>query len=119
MGEVRDLDVLRPQRHVMRLAGQDIDVSFIPAGITFDIQAVVQKMTTLDQAKLSKGDNKELAKAFNLGVELCAVFCEHDHPDMTLEWFLSNTNVEQISELSQGIQKAYTHAYDGVDPSPN
>jgi hypothetical protein len=119
MAEIRDLDVLRPERHLMRLAGHEIDVSFVPAGITFDVQSVVLKMSELDQKKLAKADNDELAKAFALGVELCAVFVARDHPDLTLEWFLKETNVEQVSALSDGIRKAYTHAYDGVDSDPN
>ena len=119
MAELRDLDVLRPESHVMRLKGHDIDVSFVPSGITFDVQAVVMKMSKLDQKKIAKGDNDELAKAFALGVELCAVFCEHDYPDMTLDWFMANTSAEQVSELANGIRLAYTHAYDGVDSDPN
>ena len=105
MAEVRDLDALRPERRIVKLHGEEIDVSFVPTGITFDIDKVVLEMANLDQKK----------KAFNLGVKLCAVFCEHDHPEMTEEWFRKETTAIQVSGLGEEIRKALSQAYEGID----
>ena len=115
MAEVRDLDVMRPPARPFKLHGEVIDVSFIPSAITFDVQPIMIAMSKLDTKKLVK-DTNEQAKAFEISIQLCAVFCEHDHPEMTEAWFRAETNVEQVGPLARAIQEAYTHAYDGVDP---
>ena len=114
MAEVRDLDVLRPEQRLFKLGGQEIDCSFVPTGITFDIDKVVTEMAKLDQKKVGK-DDAETMKAFNLGVKLCAVFCEHDHPEMTEEWFNKNTTAAQVRDLGEGIREALAQAYEGID----
>lgn len=118
MAEARDLDVLRPaSRHVI-LGGQKIDVSFVPSAITFDLQVVLSEMAALDQKKMAKSDLDELETAFLLGVRVCTIFCAHNYPEMTEEWFLAETNAEQISALSTEIQGAYVKAFEGIDPNP-
>ena len=118
MAEVRDLDILRPARRAFKLHGEEIDVSFIPSAIIFDVQPIMIAMSKLDTKKLAN-DTKEQAKAFEISLQMCAVFCEHDHPEMTEAWFRAETNVEQVGVLARAIQEAYTHAYDGVEPDPN
>ena len=115
MAEVRDLDVLRPPERPYKLGGQEIDCSFVPTGITFDIDNVVSEMAKLDQKKIGK-DDAETLKAFNLGVKLCVVFCEHEHPEMTEEWFRKNTSARQVRDLGEGIREALAQAYEGIDP---
>ena len=114
MAEVRDLDALRPERRIVKLHGEEIDVSFVPTGITFDIDKVVLEMANLDQKMIGK-DDAETLKAFNLGVKLCAVFCEHDHPEMTEEWFRKETTAIQVRGLGEEIRKALAQAYEGID----
>ena len=114
MAEVRDLDVLRPPERFVKLHGEQIDVSFVPTGITFDIDKVVLEMANLDQKKIGKDDTETL-KAFNLGVKLCAVFCEHDHPEMTEDWFRAHTTATQVRDLGEEIRKALAQAYEGID----
>ena len=114
MAEVRDLDVLRPEQHPVKLNGVEIDVSFIPTGLTFDIDKVVLEMAQLDQKKIGK-DDAETKKAFNLGVKLCAVFCSWKHPDMTEEWFNENTTARQVRDLGEEIREALSRAYEGID----
>ncbi len=115
MAEVIDLDVLRPEQHLFKLGGEQIDVSYIPTGLAFDIDEIVLEMGKLDQKKVTKGDKAELRKAFDLGVKLCAVFCQWKHPDMTMQWFMENTTAAQVRDLGEAIKEALSHAYEGID----
>ena len=124
MAEVRDLDVLRPEKHFVKLNEVEIDVSFIPTGLTFDIDKVVLEMAQLDQKKIGKkgetekeqlANDAETLKAFNLGIKLCAVFCSWKHPDMDVEWFEENTTALQVRGLGEEIRGALARAYEGID----
>jgi len=117
MAEVRDLDVLRPVPHIVRLAGQEIDVSFIPTGLTFDIDRIVSAMAKLNTKKVTASDPEETLKAFDLSVELCSTFCQWQHKEMTNEWFRQNTNAQQLGALGEEIRSALMRAYEGIDPN--
>ena len=41
MSNVIDLDILRPEQKLVKLGGHEIDLSFIPCGITFEIDQIV------------------------------------------------------------------------------
>lgn len=116
MSEVRDLDVFLPEKRLVRLAGQDIDVSFLPTGLTFAVSDVLSEIALLDNEKVQKGDEQESRKAFDLGIKLCAVFCSYRHPEMTEEWFRQNTSAAQIGALGAEIRGALERAYTGIEP---
>jgi len=116
MPEVRDLDVLRPEKVVVKLAGKEIDVSFVPTGLTFDIDSIVRKMTALDSKKIVKGDPEESRKGFDLAVDLCVAYCQWQHSEMDHEWFMTNTSVQQINVLGTAIREALEKAYEGIEP---
>ena len=44
MSKVIDLDILRPDSKLIKLGGKEIDVSFIPCGITFELDSIVQQL---------------------------------------------------------------------------
>jgi len=117
MPEVRDLDILRPAQKLVRLNGVDIDVSYIPTGLTFDIDAVTGDMAKLDTKKLQKNDPAEIRKAFALSVKLCSVFAQWKHPEMDETWFLENTSADQVRVFGEEIRRALTRAYEGIDPN--
>jgi len=110
METVIDLDILRPPKKIIRLNKQEIDVSFIPAGITFDLDEIVQKMAKLDMDKVGEG-GKEAKKAFDLGVALCSVFCTIHDPEMTAEWFQQNVDPTQIKVMSDTIKESLAKIY--------
>ena len=116
MAKVLDLDVLRPAKDTVKLGGKDIDVSFLPLGLTFDIDDIITESSKLDQKKLTANDSAEIKKAFNLSVKLCVVFCEHQYPEMDRAWFDNNTTAIQIKQLGEKIREALTRAYEGIDP---
>ena len=112
---VIDLDVLRVKKKIVKLGGHEIDVSFVPLGITFDLDEIAQKMMKLDQDKIIDGKSVESKKAFDLAVELCACFCGWKHPEMTAEWFNENVDGTQLTALANVIRETLQRAYDGID----
>lgn len=113
MSKVIDLDILRPEPQSIKIGGKEIDVSFIPCGITFDLDAIVQQLVKLDKKKI-ESDPVEMRRAFDLGVRLCAVFCQHKYPEMDEGWFLENASSIQVNGFTNAIQKALFDSYSGV-----
>lgn len=113
MSKIIDLDLLRPDSKIVKIGGKEIDVSFIPCGITFDLDDIVKDLMNLDQDKV-KTNRKEMEKAFNLAVKLCAVFCSYKYPDMDEAWFREHTSPEQINGFSSAIQSSLVDIYSGI-----
>lgn len=113
MSKVIDLDILRPEPQIVKIDGREIDVSFIPTGITFDLDDIVQELVKIDTKKIasSKSEGK---RAFDLGIKLCSIFCKTKYPEMDEEWFYKNTSPQQIARLSEAIQKSLFDIYAGI-----
>ena len=116
MGSVLDLDVLRPKDERVVLGGNEIDVSFIPLALTWDINELLTQSGALDQEKLNVNDTAEVKKAFALSVKMCAVFCAHQFPEMDEAWFEKNASLGDITALGIKIREALVRAYEGIDP---
>ena len=123
--KIEDLDILRPEPRFIHIGGKDIDVSFIPCGITFDVDNIVQELQEIDQVKLSgdpehniKPDKDTIKKAFDLSIDLCVAFCSWKYPELDKEWFLSETSPNQIQAFSTAIKDALVRAYAGVESDP-
>lgn len=113
MASVIDLDILRPEQKIIHLGGKDFDVSFIPCGITFDVDTIVQELAKIPQKKIASG-GAECQKAFDLAVKLCSVFVKHHNPEMDEVWFKKNVDVVQINMFAKEIQLALASSYKGV-----
>jgi hypothetical protein len=113
MAKVLDLDVLKPQAKFITLGGNSIDVSFIPCAITWDVDKIISELAKIGQDKVLE-NGVETKRAFELSVQLCAVFCEHKFPEMTYEWFMDNCDANMIKEFSESIKDALTRAYSGI-----
>lgn len=111
--KVQDLDVLRVEPRFIRISGKDIDVSFIPCGITFDIDDIIQQLGKLDPELASKG-GAETKKAFELSIQLCAIFCSHKYPELDLEWWNNNADALQVKTFAEAVKEALQRAYAGV-----
>ena len=116
MARVVDLDVLRPEQVIVKLGGHDIDVTIMPLALTFDVGDIFTKTAALDQKKLGANEPKEVQKAFDLQIDLCVLFCEHQYPDMNREYFYTTVTVTEVNALVAEIQAALTRAYAGIDP---
>ena len=113
MGTLLDLDIIRPEKNIIKLHGKEIDVSFIPAGITFDLDAITAEMAKLDLDKVQDGGD-ETKKAFELGVRLCSVFCTIHYPEMTPDWFNKNVDPTQIRLMADAIKDSLAKIYEDM-----
>lgn len=112
--EIEDLDILRPKKRMIKLSGKEIEVSFIPCGITFDVDEIIQKIASLGGEKDIQGSKEKTKEAFNLSIDLCVLFCKQKYPEMNREWFLNNTSPEQIGILVTILRDTLTKSYEGV-----
>jgi len=111
---VVDLDVLRPKPVIVIIGGHEIDISFMPAGIVFDVDAIQKKLEALDQTELEKG-GEVAQEAFELTVEMCSLFCTMRHPELTKSWFLKNCDPNQIDVLANMVRDALQRSYEGSE----
>ena len=118
MMKVQDLDVLRPAPRMVRIGGKDVDVSFIPCGITFDIDDIMGKLRMFDRKNVESG-GETARQAFLLSVKLCATFCAFKYPELDEDWFMSNVSPQQLGQLTGAIQDALVQAYAGINESKN
>jgi hypothetical protein len=115
--EVLDLDTLRPQKRILKLAGNEIDVSFIPCAITWDVDKLINEINALNKDEVLDG-KEETRKAFDLSIKLCSLFCEHKYPEMNEAWFRENADPIQIKYFVNAIRGALNKAYEGIEANP-
>jgi hypothetical protein len=108
--KVEDLDLLRPVSKFIKLDGKEIDVSFIPCGITFEVDKIVQELSSMTQEEMLANGEKT-NRAFELSVKLCVAFCSRKYPELDEEWFNENTDAKQIQAFSSAIKEALVRAY--------
>ena len=113
MDNIVDLDVLRPAKRMVRLNGKDIDVTFIPCAITFELGEISDRIEKLDTEEIKAG-GPTTRLAFELAVEMCAVFCAWKYPEMDKQWFMEHTDAMQIEMFANELRKALDNAYKGV-----
>jgi hypothetical protein len=111
---VIDLDVLRPDPVVIKLGGHEIDVSFIPCALTFEVDRLAQELAGLDLKEVQKG-GEEANRAFLIAIDLCVAFCSARYPEMTKDWFMQNTDPLQINRLADTIQETLQRSYAGAE----
>jgi hypothetical protein len=114
--KVENLDVLRPEPRFVQLNGNQIDVSFIPCGITFEIDQIVQELIKIKADDL-ENKPESMKRAFELAIELCAAFCSRKYPEMDKQWFLDNVDPAQLKSFSESIQEALFKSYTGIETS--
>ena len=103
---IHDLDILRPAPEYVRLGGHDIDNSFIPSGIAIDITNLETELRGVMGAKENIEEDSEAAtKSFKLLAEICAGITSFQCEEMTTEWLLKHTNLEQLNQLMLHITR--------------
>lgn len=113
LNDIVDLDILRPKKVCVQLAGKTIDVSFIPVGITFEIDQIVRELMALNQKEIQAG-GADTKKALDLTIRLCATYAGIDHPEMTEEWFRKNVDAKQTARMADIVKDALLRSYEGV-----
>jgi hypothetical protein len=114
MSKIIDLDILRPEPAQIKLGGKTFDVSYVPTGCTFEVDAIVRELAVMDDTKF--GVDKEMTqRAFDLMIEVCVSFVKHRYPEMNKDWFEANTNAGQIRGFVDAIKDALQASYKGVE----
>ena len=111
---VLDLDLLKPKERIVKIGGKKIDVSFIPCGITFEVDAIIKEMQNFKVEKLEEG-GKETKAAFDLTLKLCAVFCSVKNPELNEKWFRENTSPSQIQLFAEAIRESLLSGFEAVE----
>jgi carbamoylphosphate synthase large subunit len=114
---VKDLDVLRPESKFVKIGDKEIDVSFIPCGITFEIESIMRELSNYTE-DIIRSDSSKTKEAFQLTIKLCSTFCEHKYPELDEQWFMENTDAGQIQAFATAIKDALVKAYNGIEANP-
>ena len=112
--DILDLDVLRPTPKLVKLAGHEIDVSFVPCGITFELNDLMTQATGLDMKEVEKG-GAQAKEGFDLALQMCALFCSIEHPELDTQWFRAHTSPVQICALAEVIKDTLMSSLEGVE----
>ena len=101
---IHDLDLLRPPAEWVKLGGKEIDISFIPSGIAIDMIQLQEKLQRSTKDK----------EQFEVAAELCARMTSIQHKDMTKEWLLKNTSMEQLYALMRYVFNSVNRSLDST-----
>lgn len=112
--DIIDLDILKNEARKIKLGGKEIDISFIPVAITFRVNEITEKLFSMKPEDLEQ-DVKQAEEGFNLAVKLCALFCEHNYPELDEQWFRKNTTVGQIQVFASEIRKTLFDSMQGLE----
>lgn len=91
--KILDLDKLVPDKRAVILAGEEIDVSKIPSRVTMEVaekEAVLQSGST---------------ESFPLVLEMIVKICKPSKPDITQDWIVDNTSMDQLLALIEFVLK--------------
>ena len=122
MGAVLNLDKLRPEPKTIILGGKEIDLSFLPCGIVFDVNDAIEELAKVGDStttkKLLEG-GEATKKAFDLTIKMCAVVTQAQHKEFTYEYLRDKVSVTQLAQLADAIKDLLANeleALPGDDP---
>jgi hypothetical protein len=113
---IKDLDILRPEPSIVILGKEEVDLSFIPNGITFEVDSLLRQINDVagNVAELINDEDKQ-KKAFDLSIDLCVLFCSRKHPRLNKEFFLNECVAIQVRVIVDSIRVALNESYKAVE----
>jgi hypothetical protein len=93
--EILDLDKIVPELRIVKLAGKEIDVSKIPSEVTLSIAEKTDM--------LKSGSSESFPVIFDMIIKICNATNPDD--DITKEWLIRNTSMEQLLALMDFVMK--------------
>jgi len=120
---IHDLDEKDRQPEKIRICGREIDISFIPAGISIPMMnkydeyyKILQSSKVINSdGTVNKNAEIELAKSpdktaenLNKMIDIISLFTAHKEPDMTKEWIEKNLSIQQVASFMSHLVKAIT-----------
>jgi len=115
---VVDLDILKPQKVIIKLSGKEIDASYVPLAITFEVDKLVRELADFSDPKVLEEDETAMRRVLDISCELCGLFSSWQHPELTAEWFRSYADVAQVNGFVTVIKETLERAYNGVEAYP-
>jgi hypothetical protein len=110
---IHNLDEERQPEYI-KIAGRELDISFIPSGISIPLLGKYQEyVEILKTNKVINSDgtaNKEAEEelsgkpdkaleSMDIMTDMVCMFTEYKDPEMTREWVGHNTNLKQLARL--------------------
>jgi len=111
---VYDFDIVKPKSCNVKIDGFLYDLSYIPVGITFDIEAVIKGMRDLDAPKLLDADNIEIKKGLNLSIKLVFTLLNYWNPEITEEYIIKKFTPGMIETLVHIIKQSLSTSMEGI-----
>ena len=109
--EVTDLDILKPPPVIVRILGVDLNVGFVPFGVTMEVERLQQQLTALEDGR----DRGELIadpeygrQAIKLQTEIALLIAQYQAPEITRERLEGECTLEQIDGL---LRMTFRHMY--------
>ena len=85
--KILDLDKLIPEQRIIKLSGQEIDVSKIPSRVTMEVA---------EKADILKSGSNE---SFPVLLDMIVKICKPSKPDINQDWVIDNTSIDQLLAL--------------------
>jgi hypothetical protein len=114
---VLNLDVLKPEPKTVTVAGHEIDVSFIPVGITFEMDDIFRRMQSMKMDEVESGGD-ESKRAIDLAIDLCGIFCGSQVKELDSDWFRRHCSDQQIIALVDVLKQTLVDSLKGVQRHP-
>jgi hypothetical protein len=113
---IKDLDILRPEPSIVILGKEEVDLSFIPNGITFEVDSLLRQINDVagSTEELIKDEDRQ-KKAFDLSIDLCVLFCSRKHPRLNKEFFMDECVPIQVRAIVDNIRIALNDSYKAVE----
>lgn len=89
--KILDLDKLIPDKRVIVLAGEEIDVSKIPSRVTMEVA---------EKAEVFKEAGSE---SFPALLDMIVKICKPSKQDITQDWIVDNTSMDQLLALIEFV----------------
>lgn len=94
--QILDLDNIIATTRIVKLAGKEIDVSKIPSRVTLEIAG---KSDVLQSGS---------AESFPLMLDTIVSICKPSQPDITRDWLIDNTSLDQLLQLIEFVLSPVT-----------
>ncbi len=93
---VLDLDAVRPEKRLVKLAGKEIDVSVIPFEVMLDI---VDKLDSFEALEKDGSDGAAVKGALEFLYKTTLRVCQISDKGITEDWLREHTDVVQMVQL--------------------
>lgn len=114
MDNVIDLDILKPPKKIIKFNGKEIDVSFVPLAITFEVDELCARLVEITKSGDLKTEVSVQKDAFNCALDIVTTFCSYRYPEMDKKWFMENATALQIGTFTEAIRGAISKSVEAA-----